>query len=406
MFINFWYVACQSSEVPDDKPIKVQMLGQSFALWRDTAGEIHCVANACPHRAGALGEGRLNGDCIECPYHGWTFDKHGTCVRLPSLGPQAKIPERTRIDAYPVEEKYGLVHVFLGDLPEDERPAVYEIPEADDPDTWWPQVFSVEWKIDYKRSVENTLDPAHNEFVHDTHGFSGRNEDYHVVDFDLDEYPLGSGFMAKMYAPPLPEEDMDKASGRSGDAWAEAGSGNYGPNVTWTYIHISPQAMFHNITFHTPVNEELDRIYVIMYRNFMHDEKVDDDFVKRFWYVAEQDRVVLEAMEPVMTPDHNRFEYFPAGRQMYRPLSRVLQRLGGKGLADRCRQAGGRPQESCLCDPQPRTSRKAAGLGHSGYAAARRSRGFSRRTGSGLTLQTGADSACWRKPTYRFSVPL
>lgn len=310
MFINFWYVACQSNEIPTDKPIKVQMLGQSFALWRDTEGKVNCVANACPHRAGALGEGRLNGDCIECPYHGWTFDKEGACVRLPSLGPQAKIPERTRIDAYPVEERYGLVHVFLGDLPEDERPPIYDIPEAQDPDTWWPQLFTIDWKIDYKRSVENTLDPAHNEFVHDTHGFAGRNEDYHVVDFDLDEYRYGSGFMAKMYAPPLPDEEMDKASKRTGDAWAEAGSGNHGPNATWTYIHISPEAMFHNITFHTPVNEELDRIYIIMYRNFMHDEKVDANFVDRFHYVAEQDRVVLESMEPVMTPEHNRHEYF------------------------------------------------------------------------------------------------
>jgi phenylpropionate dioxygenase-like ring-hydroxylating dioxygenase large terminal subunit len=33
-----------------------------------------------------------------------------------------------------------------------------------------------EWDIDYKRSIENGIDPAHNEFVHDTHGFSYKNE--------------------------------------------------------------------------------------------------------------------------------------------------------------------------------------------------------------------------------------
>lgn len=337
MFINFWYVACESSEVTAEKPIKVRMLGQHFALWRDTDGHVNCIANTCPHRSGSLGEGRVDGNCIECPYHGWTYDGDGNCVRLPSLGRDAKIPDRTRTDAYPVQEKYGLVHVFLGDLPEEERPPIYEIPEADD-DTWWPQLFSTEWKIDYKRSVENTLDPAHNEFVHDTHGFKGRNEDYKVAEFELEEHPWGSGFMAPMYAPPLPEEDMHKASGRTGAEWAEAGSGNHGPNVTWTYIHISEQAKFHNITFHTPVDEETDRIWIIMYRNFMHDPKVDDDFVKRFWYVAEQDRVVLEAMEPVLTPEHNRHEYLlPADKCIarYREFCKEWEAKGWRIDVDR-----------------------------------------------------------------------
>ncbi len=310
MYINFWYVACQITDIPDDKPIKVQMLGHHFALWRDTHGELHCIANTCTHRGGSLGEGKLTGDCIECPYHGWTFDKNGTCVRLPSLGPDANIPDRTRVDSYPVDERYGLVHVFLGDLPEEERPPIMEVPEAKDTKTWWPQTFVVEWKIDYKRSVENTLDPAHNEFVHDTHGFSGRNEDYHVPPVTTTEYPYGVGFMGKMYSPPLPDEKMHAASGRSGDAWAEAGSGNHGPNTTWTHIHISDKVHFHNIAFHTPIHEEIDRIYVIMYRNFSHDSSIDEDFVKRFWYVADQDQVVLESMEPIYTPEHNRHEYF------------------------------------------------------------------------------------------------
>ena len=33
-------------------------------------------------------------------------------------------PQRARIDAYPVEERYGLVFVFLGDLPEREATVV------------------------------------------------------------------------------------------------------------------------------------------------------------------------------------------------------------------------------------------------------------------------------------------
>jgi phenylpropionate dioxygenase-like ring-hydroxylating dioxygenase large terminal subunit len=308
VFINFWYVAAQSRDIPPDRPLKTRMLGHEFALWRDRAGAAHCVSNTCTHRSGALGNGPLNGDCIECPYHGWTFDAQGNCVRIPSLGRDAKIPDRTRVDVYPVMEKDGLVHVFLGDLPEDEHPPIIDLPEWGHPE-WYSQTFTTDWKIDYKRSVENTLDPAHNEFVHDTHGFLGRNADYRVADVKLEETPWGSGFMLPMYSPRLPNEEMHRASKREEAQWSVSGSGNHGPNVTRTYIHLSEQARFHNITFHTPLDATTDRIYVIMFRAFMHEHKHDAEFEKRFWYVAEQDRAILENMAPVMTPEHNRHEF-------------------------------------------------------------------------------------------------
>jgi hypothetical protein len=115
--------------------------------------------------------------------------------------------------------------------------------------------------------------------------------------------------MLPIYSPRLPDEQMHKASRRDGAGWSEGGSGNHGPNVTWTYIHLSPVARFHNITFHTPVDATTDRIYLIMFRAFMHDPKHDADFEKRFWYVAEQDRLVLEGMAPILTPEHNRHEF-------------------------------------------------------------------------------------------------
>ena len=188
MFINFWYVACESSELTfgAKRPLKAMMLGHNFALWRDTNGEVKCVSDTCSHRGGALGDGRVRGDCIECPYHGWTFNGDGSCVRLPSLGPDAKIPARTRVDAYPVEEKYGLVHVFLGDLPASKRPPIIDMPEYDDPD-WHFLPLKMDWNIDYKRSVENTMDPAHNEYVHPTHGFSGANDDYRVPEITVED---------------------------------------------------------------------------------------------------------------------------------------------------------------------------------------------------------------------------
>lgn len=330
MFINFWYVAEESKNVTNEKPVKVQMLGHYFALWRDTKGEVKCVSDTCTHRGGALGDGRIQGDCLECPYHGWTFNGDGSCVRLPSLGPDAKIPDRTRVDAYPVEEKYGLIHVFLGDLPKEERPPILSIPEYDDPD-WRSILLRVDWDIDYKRSIENTMDPAHNEFTHPTHGFLGVREDYHVEDFDVIEMDWGVGFVAPMYAPPLPEKDMHKASGRTGDDYIEVDIGNVGPHAMWTYIHISDKAWMHNYAFHTPMHEKLDRIYALVMRNNLLDPKYDKTFEDRSLFIAQQDQDVLEPLRPMLTPKTNTREFFtPSDRCIarYRAYCRDWEEKG------------------------------------------------------------------------------
>ena len=53
------------------------------------------------------------------------------CATVPSIGFDARPPARTKVDSYPIQEKYGIVFAFLGDLPEAERPPLYEIDEYD-----------------------------------------------------------------------------------------------------------------------------------------------------------------------------------------------------------------------------------------------------------------------------------
>ena len=99
---------------------------------------------------------------MQCPYHGWQYDGDGNCRRIPSLGKDAKIPGRTRIDAYPTVEQYGLVFAFLGDLPDAERPPIMPIPEygPNGPmEGWAATIQYFEFDIDYKRSIE--INPRH-----------------------------------------------------------------------------------------------------------------------------------------------------------------------------------------------------------------------------------------------------
>ena len=321
MFINFWYVTGRAEEITE-QPLKRRMLGQDFVLFRDSQGIARCLSNTCPHRGGSLAGGKVKGDCVECPYHGWQYDGEGHCHRIPSLGPGAKIPARTRVDAYPTTERYGLVFAFLGDLPEEERPPIMDIPEfmGDKPDEGWAATIQhFDWDFDYKRSIENGIDPAHNEFVHPTHGFSGEREDYKVPELNVRVNEWGTGFFNTILAPPLAEEKMRKASGREGNAVIEAGTGHFGVSSVWTYIHPSPEVFIHQYLFETPIDDCHTSLYLVNLRNFLTEPSDDERMMGRNEYVAVQDRDILVEVRPILTPETRTKELFmpadaPIGR--------------------------------------------------------------------------------------------
>ena len=89
---------------------------------------------------------------------------------VPSLENGSKIPARAKVDSYPVQEQYDIVFAFLGDLPEEERPPMYEIEEYEDEAWRVTETIILDIGCFYERSMENGVDPVHNEFVHPIQG--------------------------------------------------------------------------------------------------------------------------------------------------------------------------------------------------------------------------------------------
>ena len=322
MYINFWYVADESKNITD-QPLKKKMLGQNFVLFRDSKGKVKCLSDVCIHKGGSLSGGKVVGDCIQCPYHGWHFDGEGSCKRIPSIGKEAKIPKRAKIDAYPTEEKYGLVFCFLGDVPKKDRCPILEIKEFG-MEGWAITNQKLAFDIDYKRSIENGIDGAHNEFVHPTHGFSGEDDDYKSPPIDMKSTKWGTGFTNKMYAPPLKEKSMRDAAGENQNTFVEAGTGHHGISMLWTYIHPTPAVHIHQYMFETPIDETHTNLYLITARNFLTDEKDDATVIDRNQVVAFQDRDVLMGLHPVITPDETKNEFFVT---MDKPIKRYRELL-------------------------------------------------------------------------------
>lgn len=311
MYINFWYVAGTRDEITD-KPLKRRMLGQDFVLFRDTKGNAHCLSNTCVHRGGSLAGGKVQGDCIQCPYHGWEFSGAGECQKIPSIGKNAKIPKRARVDSYPTVEKYGLVFAFLGDLPEAQRPPIMDIPEfrGTTPDDGWRSTLQFfDWGFDYKRSIENGIDGAHNEFVHPSHSFSGEGDTF-IPEPEIDETEWGVGFFVERLAPPLAEKKMQEASGRTENAIIRAGTGTFGISNLWTYIYPTPEIKIHQYLFETPVDASHTNLYLINLRNFLTDPADDERIIARNENTAFQDRDVLLNVHPVLTPETRTKEMF------------------------------------------------------------------------------------------------
>jgi len=319
MYINFWYPVACCEEVTNAAPLRVRILCLDFVAFRDSAGVAHVLSDTCIHRGGALGNGKVKGDCVECPYHGWQYDGAGRCTVIPSLGKQEKPPARAKVDSYPVQEKYGIVFAFLGDLPEADRPPLYEIPEYDDP-AWRAnklKVFEVNYY--YERSVENGLDPAHNEFVHPKQGTPGMMQGFRDKPIAIDDIgAFGSKFMMPFTQVKADEGLMAGQFERNANQ-LEGGSGHFGPNALITWLHLGNGNDFHQYFYEAPIDENSTRIFFVNMRHFMLDAKHDQRIMDINMEIAQEDIDLLEVLNPVRTPHSTNKELLvPADKPVVR----------------------------------------------------------------------------------------
>ncbi|MCU0759880.1 MAG: aromatic ring-hydroxylating dioxygenase subunit alpha [Steroidobacteraceae bacterium] len=323
MYINFWYPMIRSEDLSPGKPEKVKVLGLNFAVFRKASGEPVVLSDTCVHRGGSLAgpwelgqQPRIVKDCVVCPYHGWEFSADGSCVSIPSIGYGTRPPSRAKVDAYPTVEKYGIVFAFLGDLPESERPPMLEIPEWDQPGWRANTVITLELNYYYERSIENGLDPAHNEFVHPTHGYKGINrETYKVRDYEVRDYDQGWGmwFLHRFDAPGLSDKTWDEAQTRAGGLFA--GSGTHGPTAMITEINVGDGQTFKQYFIEQPIDDAHTRVFFVNMRNFMLDPKHDGPIHARNKVIAQQDIEILDNVYPRRTPISNTKEVLmPADR--------------------------------------------------------------------------------------------
>jgi nitrite reductase/ring-hydroxylating ferredoxin subunit len=163
-----WFVVATTDELAPAATRALHYFGRDLVLFRTAAGEPRLVDAYCAHLGAHLAVGgRVEGDCIRCPFHGWAYDgASGRCVDVPYGG--GRIPAKARVRAYPTIERGGAIwawHHLRGGAPFYELPAVPELADAG-----WTEPILREFRIatSCQEMAENNHDFAHFRYVHGT----------------------------------------------------------------------------------------------------------------------------------------------------------------------------------------------------------------------------------------------
>ena len=176
---NGWFVVAEESDLGPGEMRALFYFGRDLVLYRTGSGVPRVVDAHCPHLGAHLGVGgKVEGDCVRCPFHGWRFDgATGACVEIP-YGEASRIPARAATRAYPTVERNGMVWAWYH--AEGAEP-FYEVPVVDefaDP-AWSPFIVrDFEIAVPAQDMAENNVDYAHFRYVHGTDAIP--EDEFHV----------------------------------------------------------------------------------------------------------------------------------------------------------------------------------------------------------------------------------
>jgi phenylpropionate dioxygenase-like ring-hydroxylating dioxygenase large terminal subunit len=165
--LGFWYPGCLSSDLRHGTLRGVVLLGLPIVVCRTSQGKVAALRDICPHRGMPLSFGRMEGERVECAYHGWQFDTTGRCRGIPALVEDSPIqPEKIGVTSYPCRERDGYVWVFIPD-PQQPSQTVPDVPPLPLPSAPYRKIhISTILDCTIDDGIVGLMDPAHGPFVH------------------------------------------------------------------------------------------------------------------------------------------------------------------------------------------------------------------------------------------------
>jgi len=284
-----WHIVLFSQELRVGEVKQLHYFERDLVAYRGESGQVAILDAHCPHLGANLGsgEGRVSGDNISCPFHGWTFNPQGQCVAIP----YAKvIPEKAvnALKGWPVLEKNGFIALWYaneGEIPENYLPEIAQ---------WGPQGWG-DWVFYRSRIrakpcdiIENIVDIAHFPHVHGgaVQSFENRFGERSVTQLSK----VARDPEARMIIPPGVQIDIEAARSESGDdadAWGDATY--HGPSIMYYYTESTSAALSFRswwVNCHIPVNgNEVDLCSAVIVSS-MTDAPLDEQFAQLYPQMA------------------------------------------------------------------------------------------------------------------------
>lgn len=182
-FPTGWFRVAHSDEIGVQEVKYIKALGRDLAVFRGEDGKVRVLDAYCIHLGAnmAIG-GKVVGNCLECPFHKWTFAGDGACNHIPY---QPKVPSSAKTKAYPVLEYFGHILVWFkcGGNSIDEKPDYMPpIPKGMDSGSMVHRGnLSLTVNMHLQEFAENSTDFAHFAPLHGTMTFPFTPVEFPVI---------------------------------------------------------------------------------------------------------------------------------------------------------------------------------------------------------------------------------
>jgi len=177
LFHNVWQFAGFARDLASDRDYIVPEIGGKSVVVQNFEGELRAFLNVCSHRYSAIRSESKGNGLLQCPYHGWVYDKAGIPAGIAHLKEfEAMTAERRcelALERWDVETCGELIFVrrstaggpslkiFLGDAWDRVESIATCLGSQIDCNR---MTIEANWKV----ALENTLESYHAPFVHPT----------------------------------------------------------------------------------------------------------------------------------------------------------------------------------------------------------------------------------------------
>ncbi len=299
---NAWYVAAWGHEVTDQLFTR-RLFGEPVLIYRTTNGSPVAMLDRCPHRFAPLSRGRINGDFVECGYHGLQFDGTGACV----LNPHGNhvIPKAARVRGFPLVERHGILWIWPG---EPERADSAAIPDYGYlvEKTRKTVYGAMLVKANYELIIDNLMDASHTQYVHmDLLGTDAFARSKHEVvqegDTVYSKYLIPNGEIPEAYKPYF-EDQKQMVDYRVNFRWQPPSLVRNSVSLTPVGRPIEEGIQRTGTHLMTPETDTTAHYFFCHTRNFQLDDPVVDERVRKWQKsgLTDQDGAMIEACQERM----------------------------------------------------------------------------------------------------------